>query len=255
MDQSLPVTPDEAAAAWLDSSAMDSDDNMSSDALLGGPAIWTRADSSSSGRSTLLSQMTPNTQASTGPMSPMSAPIDIPSMGVEVDASPLTTSSSLSTVPTLDNLSSSPSPERMHALSTLPHMAVAGVCSEGRIDSDVAVHSPADHMDEMQWEISTSEDLTLPKIEQVDEDTFCFDDVQEAPFLPDTLDAQTPSTSKSKRPRGRPRKLSLVPPTPGGPKATKGRSKTGCITCRKRKKKCDEAKPRCEFDIYCSWFV
>lgn len=28
-------------------------------------------------------------------------------------------------------------------------------------------------------------------------------------------------------------------------KTTKGRSKTGCLTCRKRKKKCDEAKPRC----------
>ncbi|KAM0182216.1 hypothetical protein ACHAPF_001103 [Botrytis cinerea] len=28
-------------------------------------------------------------------------------------------------------------------------------------------------------------------------------------------------------------------------KVEKGRSKTGCVTCRKRKKKCDEAKPRC----------
>lgn len=24
------------------------------------------------------------------------------------------------------------------------------------------------------------------------------------------------------------------------------RTKTGCLTCRKRKKKCDEAKPECE---------
>lgn len=44
------------------------------------------------------------------------------------------------------------------------------------------------------------------------------------------------------RKRGRPRKHPL--PAPGGQlKVTKGRSKTGCITCRRRKKKCDETKP------------
>ena len=44
------------------------------------------------------------------------------------------------------------------------------------------------------------------------------------------------------RKRGRPRKHPL--PSPGGqPKITKGRSKTGCVTCRRRKKKCDETKP------------
>ncbi|RAH78184.1 hypothetical protein BO86DRAFT_382355 [Aspergillus japonicus CBS 114.51] len=46
------------------------------------------------------------------------------------------------------------------------------------------------------------------------------------------------------RKRGRPRKHPL--PAPGGQvKITKGRSKTGCITCRRRKKKCDETKPAC----------
>lgn len=46
------------------------------------------------------------------------------------------------------------------------------------------------------------------------------------------------------RKRGRPRKHPL--PIPGGQlKITKGRSKTGCITCRRRKKKCDETKPSC----------
>ncbi|KAL4921865.1 fungal-specific transcription factor domain-containing protein [Aspergillus aurantiobrunneus] len=46
------------------------------------------------------------------------------------------------------------------------------------------------------------------------------------------------------RKRGRPRKHPL--PVPGGHvKITKGRSKTGCITCRRRKKKCDETKPAC----------
>lgn len=46
-----------------------------------------------------------------------------------------------------------------------------------------------------------------------------------------------------KRKRGRPRKHPL--PVPRQAKATKGRSKTGCITCRRRKKKCDETKPAC----------
>lgn len=44
------------------------------------------------------------------------------------------------------------------------------------------------------------------------------------------------------RKRGRPRKHPL--PAPGNQaKVAKGRSKTGCITCRRRKKKCDETKP------------
>ncbi|KAK6498125.1 hypothetical protein TWF506_004365 [Arthrobotrys conoides] len=47
-----------------------------------------------------------------------------------------------------------------------------------------------------------------------------------------------------KRPRGRPRKNPPNPPEPKS-KVAKGRSKTGCLTCRKRKKKCDEGKPEC----------
>ena len=50
---------------------------------------------------------------------------------------------------------------------------------------------------------------------------------------------------KVKRPRGRPRKHPVASAVSAN-KSTKGRSKTGCITCRKRKKKCDEAKPRCK---------
>lgn len=56
----------------------------------------------------------------------------------------------------------------------------------------------------------------------------------------DVGEADTPVSVPRKR--GRPRKHPL--PVPGAQsKIIKGRSKTGCITCRRRKKKCDEAKP------------
>lgn len=44
---------------------------------------------------------------------------------------------------------------------------------------------------------------------------------------------------------GRPRKGASAPP--GEPIKRNLRVKTGCHTCRKRKKKCDEAKPECEY--------
>ncbi|KAF3908787.1 hypothetical protein ABW21_db0206124 [Orbilia brochopaga] len=47
-----------------------------------------------------------------------------------------------------------------------------------------------------------------------------------------------------KRPRGRPRKNPPLNPSESKAK-TRNRSKTGCLTCRKRKKKCDEGKPDC----------
>lgn len=85
-----------------------------------------------------------------------------------------------------------------------------------------------------------------PKMEEDEDEDFCMNDVTEAPITPvASSNATTPSKVKIKRPRGRPRKHPL--PLPNASKVTKGRSKTGCITCRKRKKKCDEAKPRCEY--------
>jgi hypothetical protein len=52
------------------------------------------------------------------------------------------------------------------------------------------------------------------------------------------------TTATGRRPRGRPRKSR--PESLTSPKSAKGRSKTGCFTCRKRKKKCDERKPACK---------
>jgi hypothetical protein len=88
----------------------------------------------------------------------------------------------------------------------------------------------------------------VPKLEPVDDiDMADLSDVKES-IVP-----ETPETSSSistpaqvKRPRGRPRKHPKPSPEALA-KVAKGRSKTGCITCRRRKKKCDETKPGCKF--------
>lgn len=76
-----------------------------------------------------------------------------------------------------------------------------------------------------------------PKVEELDED---IQSIKQSDVGNGEDIAGAPVTVPRKR--GRPRKHPL--PAPGGQvKVTKGRSKTGCITCRRRKKKCDESKP------------
>ncbi|KAL4931221.1 Zn(II)2Cys6 transcription factor domain-containing protein [Aspergillus undulatus] len=94
---------------------------------------------------------------------------------------------------------------------------------------------------------SPEEPDVVPKVEELDDD----EDIQRIkPLGVETSNpephAAAPDASvvpvNVPRKRGRPRKHPL--PVPGGQlKVTKGRSKTGCITCRRRKKKCDETKP------------
>lgn len=94
------------------------------------------------------------------------------------------------------------------------------------------------------WEHGQDELMTAPKLEPNDDD-IKLGDVTVAPLTPVQQSAPLHnSEAKQKRPRGRPRKHPQ-PQAVNANKVTKGRSKTGCITCRKRKKKCDEAKPRC----------
>ncbi|ROT38355.1 hypothetical protein SODALDRAFT_277974 [Sodiomyces alkalinus F11] len=95
----------------------------------------------------------------------------------------------------------------------------------------------------MLWDQGSDDALAMPKLEPLDDD-FSLDDVKETPTLHDDAHGPSPTHRKPKRPRGRPRKHPQTSAVNTG-KVTKGRSKTGCITCRKRKKKCDEAKPRC----------
>jgi hypothetical protein len=92
---------------------------------------------------------------------------------------------------------------------------------------------------ERRWERRES-DLKVPKLEPQDDEFGGLSDAKDALARPGPADAKA-----GKRPRGRPRKHPVAPPIATN-KVTKGRSKTGCITCRKRKKKCDEAKPRCK---------
>ncbi|KAF4973029.1 hypothetical protein FZEAL_9438 [Fusarium zealandicum] len=93
------------------------------------------------------------------------------------------------------------------------------------------------------WEQGSDDILTIPKLEPV-EDDLNMDDLKAAPLASVPPTEPTGTDPKPKRPRGRPRKHPLTLAVSAS-KVTKGRSKTGCITCRKRKKKCDEAKPRC----------
>lgn len=110
-------------------------------------------------------------------------------------------------------------------------------------------HADIDEGDpDMSWEKDSDDAEAIPKIEPMDED-FNFDALKHTPLAP-SAPAETSASlqTKQKRPRGRPRKHPLTPVISNA-KITKGRSKTGCITCRKRKKKCDEAKPRCESEF------
>ncbi|KAF2088528.1 hypothetical protein K490DRAFT_39417 [Saccharata proteae CBS 121410] len=80
-----------------------------------------------------------------------------------------------------------------------------------------------------------------PKIEELDDE-----DMKISPSTAEDL-LPSPSNVVAKKKRGRPRKHPITPPS-SITKPMKGRSKTGCITCRRRKKKCDETKPHC---IHC----
>jgi hypothetical protein len=94
-----------------------------------------------------------------------------------------------------------------------------------------------------------SDDMMLvPKLEPIDDiDMADLSDMKEniVPETPETS-SSTSTPAQVKRPRGRPRKHPKPSPEALA-KVAKGRSKTGCITCRRRKKKCDETKPGCKF--------
>jgi len=81
----------------------------------------------------------------------------------------------------------------------------------------------------------TPADHVVPKIEEIGDEHV---DIKPPPF-----ESASP-TQPIKRGRGRPRKHPVPAPET---KSKGGRTKTGCGTCRRRKKKCDEAKPACQY--------
>lgn len=97
--------------------------------------------------------------------------------------------------------------------------------------------------DDRSWDDNQTpvDEIIVPKLEPEDE-AMNFADFKDSSFV------ETPSVTSSpviiKRPRGRPRKHPKPNPEDKA-KIAKNRSKTGCITCRRRKKKCDEKKPGC----------
>ncbi|CAK7201934.1 hypothetical protein SEUCBS139899_004650 [Sporothrix eucalyptigena] len=203
---------------------------------------------------------------SDGQLSPISIGIDIPGAAIDVDIYTITASSSLSSAPTLDNSTTLSSPTLENSTSPSSNSETKEACAEdhthghshgfggfgeshtrGHDHYDDTTRNHVDATDEMQWDVEIGEELAIPKIEPVDDDNFCLSDLDEAPVSHEPIENTILNTgAKIKRPRGRPRKLSIVPAAPATTgKVAKGRSKTGCITCRKRKKKCDEAKPRC----------
>lgn len=160
--------------------------------------------------------------------------------------SPISTSMDGPTGPATDDSGCSSATDTMNA-PPLPQSASSSITdSWSMVYEDTEDCNTAHDMDDQDahWEHGSDDELAVPKVEPMDEDVR-LDEITEAPPTP--VPSNTSPTSaqpKPKRPRGRPRKHPLAPIVATN-KITKGRSKTGCLTCRKRKKKCDEAKPRC----------
>jgi hypothetical protein len=93
-------------------------------------------------------------------------------------------------------------------------------------------------------------DEIVPKLEETE--------VQLADVKTEPVSDETPISPtepvRLRRARGRPRIHPPRSPTTAA-KQAKARSKTGCTTCRKRKKKCDETKPFCKHLLVrrCEW--
>ncbi|OAQ96774.1 hypothetical protein LLEC1_00648 [Akanthomyces lecanii] len=119
--------------------------------------------------------------------------------------------------------------------------STASSCEESWVRSTTGHDGSAREANWDEWEQMSDSALIRPKNEPTDEE-----DVSMAEFKSTALASTETNTITSgpKKGRGRPRKNPAPTPTSGA-KVTKGRSKTGCITCRRRKKKCDEGKPAC----------
>lgn len=229
MDRPLSAVLGDGGLHWPDSHGINSDDGQS----VGLSSPWL-APFSAGSTSACFSH--------TGQLSPISNGNGAdPSCGSADSSASLTPASPSQSPPMTTSAQSAASSSACPAPAYLGHAGLR---------SDEGEHGMMQHA---TWEEDgAGERLAIAKSEPLDDgdDDFCMDDLQEAPspsssHAPKDVPGGLPDQPMPKRPRGRPRKHPLAP-SAAVSKITKGRSKTGCLTCRKRKKKCDEAKPRCE---------
>jgi len=128
-----------------------------------------------------------------------------------------------------------------HGRFVAPISAVSRYSASSSASSspDSASDSSHGHTPDSDDDVESSPQSVVPKVEELD-------DQYALPTLtldakPIITDVQPPALASPARKRGRPRKHPIVEHK----KITHARSKTGCGTCRKRKKKCDESKPTC----------
>jgi hypothetical protein len=122
--------------------------------------------------------------------------------------------------------------------STSPQSAVSGESPRSASSLAFSIMSFGD-----DGKLADDEDV-VPKVEELDGDDLPLDVKFNIDTIEDAAARISPEAVVGRRPRGRPRKHPKTSPTALA-KPPKGRSKTGCRTCRRRKKKCDETKPIC----------
>ncbi|CAK7563564.1 MAG: hypothetical protein SEPTF4163_001433 [Sporothrix epigloea] len=247
--------PGDFNATWSDSPAIDSDDHCRPPGDFPRSNTWGRAAYGFNTHPPLAFDMHAVSHMSNGQLSPISDGIDIPGATANAEVYSLTASSSLLSAPTLENSTPLSSPQLEPSTSPSsnveprePYISDGGKAHGHSYQTYTeGIHNHADPDGEMQWDFEDGQSLAILKSEPIEDGNICLSDFEEAPANYDPLEINTVDTTiKLKRPRGRPRKLSNVQAAAAiASKVAKGRSKTGCITCRKRKKKCDEAKPRC----------
>jgi hypothetical protein len=119
-----------------------------------------------------------------------------------------------------------------------PKSASDSLMTTPNFDSDISNNS--DTQSESRLNTRTRSTDIVPKLEETE--------LQLADFKEESVVDDTPISPtepvRVRRARGRPRIHPPRSPTSLA-KQAKARSKTGCTTCRKRKKKCDETKPYC----------
>jgi hypothetical protein len=124
--------------------------------------------------------------------------------------------------------------------SPQPSMSSASDSPMTTPNFDSTIFSTSDTQSESRIGTRTSSVDVVPKQEETE---LQLADVKEEAFADDTPISPTEPV-RIRRARGRPRIHPPRSPTALA-KQAKARSKTGCTTCRKRKKKCDETKPFC----------